>query len=414
MKIWLKTVLAAAAGLLLGAWLSRRGGPAAELLPSLARVAIRFGGYAVFPVMFFGLIIGTHQLRRAGAVLRVYGRLALYLASATILLGCAGIASVLLLGPARIPIVTIAESARYDIPGLPETAAAVFPANLFQALAGGGAGGGALLLPVVALALVLGFNLNFDSAVTGPVIQLADSLSRLFFRINSLVVEVFWIAIAAIGAATLSALGSVELALYRELIIVLVIDVLVIYLGVFPALLYLLGERANPYRWLYAALGPALTGAVTGDAYVSAGSLLVHGRESFGLPRKVTSAAVPLFTLFGRAGTALVTGLSYLMVLRSYSGFEVSAGHLLWAALFTILVSFLVGAAPGQGAMVSLALLWALSGHGLQEGYLIMQPVAPLLISAAVLLDVTTAALAAHLAGRGVRGTRPVALRDFA
>lgn len=410
MKIWLKTVLAAAAGLLLGAWLSRRGGPAAELLPSLARAATRFGGYAVFPVMFFGLVIGTHQLRRAGAVLRVYGRLALYLAGATILLGCAGIASVLLLGPERIPIVTIAESARYDIPGLPETAAAVFPANLFQVLAGGGA----LLLPVVVLALVLGFNLNFDSAVTGPVIQLADSLSRLFFRINTLIVEVFWIAVAAISAATLSALGSVELALYRELIIVLVIDVLVIYLGVFPALLYLLGERANPYRWLYAALGPALTGAVTGDAYVGAGSLLVHGRESFGLPRKVTSAAVPLFTLFGRAGTALVTGLSYLMVLRSYSGFEVSAGHVLWAVLFTILVSFLVGAAPGQGAMVSLALLWALSGHGLQEGYLIMQPVAPLLISTAVLLDVTTAALAAHLAGRGVRGTRPVALRDFA
>ena len=63
--------------------------------------------------------------------------------------------------------------------------------------------------------------------------------------------------------------------------------------------------------------------------------------------------------------------------------------------------------------MVSLALLWTLSGHGLREGYLIMQPIAPLLVSTAVLLDVTTAALAAHLVGRGERGVRPVTMRDF-
>ena len=409
MKIWLKTILAAGAGLLIGALLSRRGGPAAELAPSLARLATRFGGYAVFPVVFFGLVIGTHELRIAGAAWRVYRRLALCLAGSTILLTGVGIASVLLLAPERIPIVVIADPGTYRLPGLLETAAGVAPANLFQALVSDGA----LLLPVVVLALVLGFNIDFDAAATAPLLQLTDALSRLFFQINALVAEVFWIAIVVISAAMLLTLGAAELALYRELIIVLVIVVIVLYLGVFPALLYLLGERTNPYRWLYAALGPALTGAVTGDAYVGAGSLLVHGRGSFGLPRMVTSAAVPLFTLFGRAGTGLVTGLSYLLVLRSYTSFEVSSGQVLWAALFTILISFAAGAAPGHGAMASLALLWTLSGHGLREGYLIMQPIAPLLIGTGVLLDVTTAALAARLAGRGERGGRPVTLRDF-
>lgn len=408
MKIWLKTILAAGAGFLIGALLTRRGGPAAELVPSLARLATQVGGYAVFPLLFFGLVIGTHELRAAGAARRVYRRLALCLAGSTVLLAGVGIASVLLLAPERVPIVVIVDPGTYRLPGLLETAAGVVPANLFQALVSDGA----LLLPVVVLALVLGFNIDFDTAVTGPLLQLTDALSRLFFQINALVAEVFWIAIVVISAAALITLGAAELALYRELIIVLIIDVVVLYLGVFPALLYLFGER-NPYRWLYAALGPALTGAVTGDAYVGAGSLLVHGRRSFGLPRMVTSAAVPLFTLFGRAGTGLVTGLSYLMVLRSYTSFEVSAGHVLWAGLFTILISFAAGAAPGHGAMASLALLWTLSGHGLREGYLIMQPLAPLLIGTGVLLDVTTAALAAHLAGRGERGGQPATLRDF-
>ena len=409
MKIWLKTALAAGAGLLLGALLHQRGGQAAAWLPAVARLATQFGGYAVFPAVFFGLVIGTCQLRAAGAALRVYRRLALYLAGSTALLVSVGLVSVLLLAPERIPIVVVVDQAAYQLPGVLGTAAEVFPANLFQVFVSDGG----LLLPVVVLALILGYYLDFDTAVTGPLMQLADALSRVFFQINSLVVEVFWVAMVVIGAAALVTLGSAELALYRELIIILVIDVIVLYLGVFPALLYLLGERTNPYRLLYAALGPALTGAVTGDAYVSAGSLLVHGRGSFGLPRMVTSAVVPLFTLFGRGGTALVGGMSYLVVLRSYTSFEVSAGHVLWTALFAILVSLLLGAAPGQGAMVSLALLWTLSGHGLREGYLIMQPIAPLLISAGVLLDATTAALAAHLVGRGERGVRPVALRDF-
>lgn len=410
MKIWLKTVLAAAAGLLIGAVLARRDAQGAELVSSLARLATRFGGYAVFPCVFFGLVIGSHQLRAAGATLRVYRRLVLYLAGSTALLVVVGMAAVLLLVPERIPVVAIVDPATYAIPSLLDSAAAALPANLFRAFVSDGP----LLLPVVVLALVIGFSLDFDTTITAPVIQLADSLSRVFFQINSLIVEVFWIAIVAISAATLIALGAAELALYRELVVLLVIVVIVLYLGVFPGLLYLLGERTNPYRWLYAALGPALAGALTGDAYVSLGSLLVHGRGSFGLPRTVTSAVFPLFALFGRAGTALVMGLSYLMVLRSYTSFGVTAEQVLWAALFSFLISFAVGTAPGQGAMAGLALLWTMSGHGLREGYLIMQPIAPLLVSAAVLLDVTTAALAAHLVGRRERGVRPVTVRDFA
>ena len=410
MKIWLKTVLAAAAGLLIGAVLARRDGQVAELASSLARIATQFGGYAVFPCVFFGLVIGTHQLRAAGAALRVYRRLVLYLAGSTALLVVIGIAAVLLLTPERIPVVVIVDPATYAVPSLLDGAAAALPANLFRAFVSDGP----LLLPVVVLGLVIGFSLDFDTTITGPVIQLTDSLARIFFQINSLVVEVFWIAIVAISAAMLISIGSAELTLYRELVIILLIVVIVLYLGVFPGLLYLLGERTNPYRWLYAALGPALAGAVTGDAYVSLGSLLVHGRGSFGLPRTVTSAVFPLFALFGRAGTALVMGLSYLTVLRSYTSFGLTAEQVLWAALFSFLVSFALGTAPGQGAMAGLALLWTLSGHGLREGYLIMQPIAPLLVSTAVLLDVTTAALAAHLTGRGERGVRPVTVRDFA
>ena len=408
MKLWLKTALAAAAGLAIGVLLSRGGGGGlAEFLPRLSSLALQIGRYAVFPVVFFGVVMSTHELRSGGAAARVYGRLALYLAGSSALLTVAGLASVLLLAPHRIPVVVIVEHDPATPAGLLDIVASVFPGNLFQALVGDGS----MLLPLLVLGLILGAHLGFDDVIKHPVSELCDSLCRIFFQINALVVELFWAAIVVISAAAAVQLGATDLALYRELIVVLAIDVIVLYLGVFPALLYLLGERTNPYRAIYAALGPALTGLVSGDSHVGLASLVVHGRESFRLPRRISATVLPLCTVFGRAGTALVTGIGYLMVLRSYTRFEVTIEQLLWAALFTFLLSFVSGAVPGLGAIASLTVLWSLSGNGLPDGPLIMQPVLPLLAGVAVMLDVITAALIAHLVGRDEAGLGVAPLR---
>lgn len=409
MRIWLKTALAATAGILIGVLLSRGGGEIAELAHRLARTAIQVGRYAVFPVVFFGVVMGTHELRGSGAGLRVYGRLALYVAGSSALLTVLGLASVLLLAPQRIPIVAVVEQPANGMTGLVDILGATSPGNLFQALVNDGS----LLLPILALGLIFGANLDFDDTVTLPVTQLVDSLCRIFYQINALVVELFWVAIMVIAAAGVMQLGNTDLVIYRELIVILAIDVTVLYLGVFPALLYLFGERTNPYRWIYAALGPALTGLISGDLYVSLGALVVHGRESFRLRRSVAAAAFPVCAVFGRAGTALVTGIGYLMVLRSYTSLEISAPHLLWAALFTFLLSFITGAVPGFGTMVSLTTLWHLSGNRLTDGALIMQPVLPLLTGVAVLLDVTSAALVAHLVANDTSDRRAPTISPF-
>ena len=109
-----------------------------------------------------------------------------------------------------------------------------------------------------------------------------------------------------------------------------------------------------------------------------------------------------------------MTGIGYLMVLRSYSSPEITASHLLWVALFTFLLSFIAGAVPGLGAMVSLTMLWHLSGNGVADGPLIMQPVLPLTTAVAVLLDVTSAALVAHLVAHDTDDRRVPTTRPFA
>ncbi len=148
-------------------------------------------------------------------------------------------------------------------------------------------GSGDFLLPLVVLAFLLGLNMDFDRQLTRPVVQIFDSLSRIFYHLNSLIVELFAVALIAIAAARVSHLTHADLGMYKQIIIILAVDVVVVAFGVFPGALYLLGIRENPYRWLYASIGPAIAGLFTGDHYVSLGILTKHGKESLGVPRMV-------------------------------------------------------------------------------------------------------------------------------
>ena len=407
MKVWVKTVLAVLAGILIGVLIDGRDGVSA-LATQGSQLAIQIGRYALFPVVFFGLVMGTYELRRAGIALRTYGRLFLYMIGASALLTVIGLLSVVALSPERVPIV-IVEAVELPAPALAATLTEVIPTNLFQVLVGDGAA----LLPLVVFAIILGLNLDFDEVTTRPIVQIADSLSRIFFHINTLMVEVFWLALVVVTAATFVSLSEVELALYQQLLLILVLDVVVVCGGCLPGLLYLFGERA-PFKWLYGAIGPSLVAAATGDQYVAAGALVLHGRASFGLPRSVSSAAYPLFAIFGRAGTAMVTSVAFIVVMRSYSSLELVFGQMVWVATFSFLISFALGGVPGIGAMVSLTMLTGLYGRGLQEGYLILQPIAPLLVSVAAFLDTVVAALVSALLGRQLEVARDVDVRDFA
>ena len=391
MKIWIKILTGIIIGALLGHFLP--GGKAtAETAAFISLLVIRIGRYVVFPLVFFALIVGTYELKREKRLFRVYGRTILYLVLSTALLTVVGVVSVLLFSPDRIPIIIESEVA-FEITGFKESLFQVFPTNMFEVLTASGH----VLLPVIFLAFILGINLDFEIRITNPVVQILDSLSRIFYHLNSLVVELFGIGLIAVTAGFFFTLRISDLTLFKELFIILAFDLILVIFGIYPGLLYLLGGKENPYKWLYAVIGPALTAFFTGDEYLAIGMLVRHGRESLGVPRRMGSAVYPLFAFFGRAGTAMVTGVSFILILRSYSSLEISFTQILWTLGFTFLTSLTLGSVPGMGSLVAISLLCTIFGKGIQEGYLILKPAAPLLISAGVILDVITSAFVAFL-----------------
>jgi aerobic C4-dicarboxylate transport protein len=100
-------------------------------------------------------------------------------------------------------------------------------------------------------------------------------------------------------------------------------------------------------------------------------------------------------------------------VLKSYSTLEVSFLQVLWTILFTTLISLALGSVPGLGAYVALSTLCGIYGRGIQEGYLILKPIAPLLMSYGVLLDVLAGAFVSLLVARQEKVWRDVDRFDF-
>ncbi len=394
MKIWIKLLIGIILGLIIG-FLVNTGNSVENLLGYLSRLFIQIGRYVIFPMVFFSLVMGTYELKREKKLFRVYGKILVYLLGSTIILVIIGILSVVIFSPERIPIITEKEK-QLQIYGIKEVFLHIFPSNLFKVFVEPGN----FMLPLVFLSFFLGVNMDFDKQLSRPALQFFDSMSRTLYHANSLIVELFGIAAIGIISYRVVYFRNVNMEIFKQLLIILLFDTLFVVFAVYPALLHLLGDRVNPYRWLYASLASLVTALVTGDEYLSVGMLSKHGKESMGVKRSVGTAVYPIFALFGRAGTAMVTSVSFILILRSYSSLELSFMQYLWVGLFSLLTSFFLFSVPGMGAFVSLAFLSSYYGKGLEDGYLILRPVIPLLVSAGVMVDVLTSSLVSFLIGK--------------
>jgi len=392
MKIWIKLLVGSVIGVLAGIFIPAQ---AQGFFDSLSGLLVGIGRYVLFPFVFFSLGIGTSELRQEKRLVRVYLSGFKYLALSAALLVLIGTLSVLVFPPERIPITVEAEKAFASV-SVMDGLRTIFPRNLFSVFWGSGD----FLLPLIVLAFLLGVNMDFDRQLTRPIVQIFDSMSRIFYHLNSLIVELFGFAMIVITAAWMMRVSHADLAMYKQILIILAVDVGIVVFGVFPLGLYLLGVKENPYRWLYAAMGPAIAGLFTGDAYLSLGFLTKHGKESLGVPRMVGSAVYPLFAVLGRGGTAMISSVSFILILRSYSSLEITFLQTLWVMLFSFIVSFVLGAVPGNGAFFSVFMLCSIYAKGLQEGYLILRTIAPLLVSLGAFVDVIASALVSLLIAR--------------
>ncbi len=409
MKIWAKYLIGIIIGCGIALVIGDDGERAIEILTPITTVVVHITRYVLFPLVLLSTAVGIYELKRELKVIRVVGRTLLYLIASSLLLSIIGATSTLVFSPERIPIV-IEEEVTYSLPSFVDVLTRVFPKNLFEVFIESGD----FLLPIFALAVLIGLNLNFDRLATRPAIQALDSFTRIFYNINAFILEILAVGFIPIGALFLAkVIQSPEMSLYRQLLLILTIDTLIVILCVYPLLLYFLAGKRNPFRWIYATLATIFAGFASGDAYFTFGTMIRHGKESLGIPRKSAVLSMPLFVLFGRAGTAMVTGASFILIITSYSSLGLDLRQTLWVIVGSFYTSFILGPFPALGVFIALSVLSGAFESGYAAGYLILKPVVPFLMSFAVVVDSVTALLGSMLVARHEGLQEEIEVKEF-
>ncbi|MDL2228821.1 cation:dicarboxylase symporter family transporter [Treponema sp. OttesenSCG-928-L16] len=392
MKVWLKLLIGSVIGVGLGFLLPEDNQRIVELLVRLEMLVIRIGRYAAVPFLVFSLTIAVYELRQDKHFWAMILRALLAMAACSIFVIALGIAVTLVFPPARIPIL-IEVQQESIILGLWDGLVELFPANMFEAIFSQGV----YLLPVCLFAFFLGIGFSYDRNYTKPVIALTDSLSRIFYHIASLFSEILGlliIVLSAYWAVRFSA--ALRADVFRDLILLLGIFSLVLGFGILPLFLYLLKPKTNPWVQLYGSLGTALTAFFSGDINFTLPVLFRHLKENLGIRRRANTVTVSLFTAFGRAGSAMIAAMSFIVIIKSYSSLGVTMADVFSIGLRALAISFFLARHPGDGAYAALAVLCAGYGRGFEAGYLILKPMAFYLIALGTFVDVMICSFASY------------------
>jgi len=398
MKVWLKLLLGSVLGIFLGLLLPSGNQTISNTIATLAELAIRIGRYSLAPILVFSLTIAIYELRQDGQFWWMVFRTFLVIICCSVFVISIGIIVTLLFPPARIPIL-IEEQAEAITLNTSENILNLFPSNMFAAVVGDGV----FILPVCVFAFFLGMGLSYDRNYTKPVIALVDSLSRIFYHIVAFFSEILGVVMIILSAYWAVRFHSVLKAdVFRDLILLLGIFSVVLGFGILPLFLYFLKPKTNPWAVLYGSLSQALAGFFSGDINFTLPILFRHVKENLGTRRRSNAVTVTLFTAFGRAGSAMVAAIAFIVIIKSYSSLGITTGNILSIAGRALLISFLLAGHPGNGAYTALAVLCMGYGGGFEAGYLILKPMAFYLIAIGTFLDIMICSIATYGISRSV------------
>jgi aerobic C4-dicarboxylate transport protein len=408
MRVWMRIVAGSVIGLVLGRLLPA-GGDTITAMHTITSIVVGVGRYAIYPLVFFGIVISLYELRADKLSGRVYLKTAGAIVASTAAVVFLGTLFVLVLSPRRIPPI-FQEAVVSPLPSVAAILQRTFPRNLFAMFASDGN----FLLPVVVLATLVGLVTYAEGPQVSTATDLMDSLARVAYRLNSWIVEVIGVGVIAISAYWILELRTVsDLRLFGPLILVIAAVAGLFVLVLYPLVVYFFGDRYNPLAWLYGLIPPSLLAFFSGDSYFSLGSLIRVSKENFGISREVSTPVLSITTLFAKPGSSMVIAAAFLTVLRSYTALEISAGQVIWIMGAALLLSFLLGSVPGTTVLVGLSVLARGYGQGMEEVYLILLPALPLLTGIAVVVDTMTSACISFLVGQWERKRRIVDPLDF-
>lgn len=392
MKLWIKYLI----GIVIGAI-------AAFLLPIDTKLAqtnlnfvvdliVRFGRYAVLPVIFFSVIMAVFKLYEEKLMLKTTLWTVGTILFTSVLLVAVGILSATIIYLPRIPI-TIEKVNETPTLGLRTMLQQIFPYNGMQTLIDG-----AFILPGMIFAGLAGYGAWTDKKGSAQALTVIDSISHICYQVMSFITELISVGLIAIMFKwTVSFIHLSKLSVYNPLFLLFLCDLILVAVFIYPVLIRIICRERHPYRILYASISSFLVAFLSGDTNLTLGVNMRIGKENLGIRRRTNAIVMPLFSVFGRGGAALVESVCFILILRSYSSLNITLSSVLWISLMSFLLSFVLGNIPSGGPFFAITLMFNMYGGGFDAGYLLLKEAAPLICCFAAGFDAITALFGSYI-----------------
>ena len=397
MKVWFKLLMGSILGLLLGRFMPSENQQLLDILVWLSDLAIKIGRYAVVPIILFSLTIAVYELRQTGSFWPLVFRSILVILGSSVFVIGIGLLVISFFPFIRIPVLS-GEDVETIALNLKESVNLLFPANMFSALVSDGI----YLFPICVFAFFVGMGLSYDRSFSKSIIGLVDSLSRIFYYIGMFFSEILGLVIIVLSAYWAVRYRDI-LQDSRFLALISLLGVLSAVMGfvLLPLFLYFIGGKQYSFSAVYSSLGPALTAFFSGDINFTLPVLIQHAKENLGIRRRSIAVTAPLFTTFGRAGSAMVAAVAFMVIIKSYSSLEISRSVVISIGLNALFLSLCLARYPGSGAYIALAVLCQNFGDDVTaSGYLVLKPLAFFLISIGTFLDIMISFFASYAIGK--------------
>lgn len=392
MKVWIKYLIGVALGVLAAFILPAENAAFANAVSFLTELFIRIGRYVVVPLLFTSAIVAVSKLRTSKLLLKTTWLTVLIIVASSLILTLIGLISILLVKLPRIPItVDVAtEAFNLNVKGL---ILSLFPYSGFGAVMEG-----SFLLVCLIFAFIIGWESASEETTFKPVFVISDSFSNLFYNIAAFFTEIMSIlCIAIVCYWTMDFRNVIEPGIYTPMIIMFIVDFIVVVGIIYPIILHFVCHDPHPYKVLFASIAPLILSFFGGDSNLVIPLANRHLRDSLGIRRRCRGFTYPLFAIFARGGSALVTTISFILIWRSYSSLSIPMSDILWIFGLSFGLSFLLGGIPSGGAFVLLTILCSKYARGFETSFLLLKPASVIICSFAALFDTLTAMVGTYI-----------------
>ena len=272
---------------------------------------------------------------------------------------------------------------------------------------------GKFFLPLVFAAFILGAALTPSSDVIRPAYTVMNSFSEAVYRIQRTAAYfgAFYVYVA--GTAFFLNIWQEKTAFVsHKPFVALALSVLLVIMVVLP-LLYAIftGFRKNPYGVVGRGLAGLLTAFLSSNIYASSLMGESLSRSNMGIQKRISSTATPLSILIARGGTAFVSTLTTVTLLKTL-GAEISTFALVILALTISGLSLVSSFFPGvEIAVVSVFAIRFLNinVYGAEAAIVALLPI---LNGFAIMIDVLISFMASAIVGARTKTDAKIPLKD--